>query len=103
MVRVIIEHKAKDPEVVIDVIRELRNEAMRKPGYITGETLVNTDDPSNILVISTWQTLEDWIAWDRSDLRNRITQRAIPSLTEPYTVRTFQYQVFKANRVWSTF
>ena len=103
MVRVIIEHKAKDPAGVIDVIRELRDEAMKQKGYITGETLVNSNDPSNVLVISTWQNLQDWNAWDKSDLRTRITQRALPFLAEPYAVRTFEYQTIRANRVLSIF
>ena len=56
MVRVIIEHQARntrDDERILAIIRELRNEAMRRRGYITGETLVNTEDTRNILVIST--------------------------------------------------
>ena len=105
MVRVIIEHqaKAKGVERVIDIIRELRNEAMKQPGYITGETLVNTEDASNVLVISTWQNLEDWKAWDTSKTRVKITQPIYPLLVEPYTVRTYRYHLVREKRVWSTF
>jgi len=103
MVRVIIEHKARDAERVIDIIRELRNEAMKQPGYITGETLVNTEDTSNVLVISTWQNLEDWEAWDTSETRLKITEPIKQLLVEPYTVRTYRYYLIRQNRVWSTF
>jgi len=105
MVRVIIEHqaKAKDVEQVIDIIRELRNEAMKRQGYITGETLVNTEDVSNVLVISTWQNLEDWKAWDTSETRVKITQQIHSLLVEPYTVRTYHYHLVREKRVWSTF
>ena len=106
MVRVIIEHyvkDAKDVEAVIEVIRQLRNEAMKRPGYITGETLINTEDDCNILVISTWRSLEDWNDWDTSDLRIKITQPMDPLLVEPYTVRSFQYYLAREKRVWSTF
>jgi heme-degrading monooxygenase HmoA len=97
MVRVIVEHKAKDTDKLIDVIRELRNEAMKQPGFITGETLVNTEDASNVLVISTWQ------AWDTSDLRKKITERVNQLLTEPYTVKTYHYYTVRQDRVRSIF
>ncbi len=106
MVRVIIEHQVKDAKKVgrlIDAIRELRNEAMKQRGYITGETLVNTEDACNVLVISTWQDLENWKAWDVSETRAKITQRISPLLAEPYTVRTYQYSLVREKRVWSTF
>jgi hypothetical protein len=50
MVRVVIEHKIKGPEYLdkaIDVIREIRNEAMKERGFITGETLIKVDDRTN--------------------------------------------------------
>ncbi len=106
MVRVIIEHRAKDAkgvERLIDLIRELRNEAMKQPGYITGETLVNTEDARNVLVISTWQSLENWKAWDTSETRGKITQLINPLLAEPYTVRIYHYYLVREKRVWSTF
>ena len=46
-----------------------RSQALKQPGYISGETLVNHYDPSNITVISTWQTIDDWIRWQESDER----------------------------------
>ena len=103
MVRVIVQHRAKDAEKLIDVIRELRNEAMKQPGYITGETLVNTEDPSNVMVISTWQSAEDWKAWDTSETRVKITKRVNELLVEPYTVDIYRYYLLRQNRVWSTF
>lgn len=106
MVRVIVEHRTKDKEAaerLIEVIRELRNEAMKQPGYITGETLADTEDPTSILVISTWQTPEDWDAWDTSETRRRITEQMDPLLAEPYSVRKYTYCMVKVHRVWSIF
>ncbi len=106
MVRVIIEHRTKDAksaERLINVIRELRDEAMKQPGYITGETLINTEDICNVLVISTWQSAEHWKAWDTSETRVKRTQQVKPLLTEPYTVRTYSYYLVREKRVWSTF
>jgi len=106
MVRVIIEQQVKelkDVESVIATIRELRNEAMKRSGYITGETLVNTEDDCNILVISTWHHIENWQEWDTSEIRLKITAGINPLLVEPYKVRTYQYRLVRENRVWSTF
>ena len=106
MIRVIIEHQVKDVkdvESVIEVIRELRNEAMKQPGYLTGETLINTDDNCNVLVISTWRSPEDWKAWDTSEPRVKITQGMNKLLVKPYTVRSFQYYLVREKRVWSTY
>ena len=103
MIRVIIEHKAKDTEKMIEVIREVRNEAMKQRGYIMGETLVNTEDSTNVLVISSWESLDDWKAWDKSETRIKMKGRINELLKEPYTVRTFHYYLIKNNKVWSVF
>jgi len=106
MVRVIIEHQVKelkDVDIVIATMRELRNEAMKRSGYITGETLVNTEDDRNILVISTWHRLESWQEWDKSETRLKITAGIKPLLVESYKVRTYQYRLVREKRVWSTF
>lgn len=106
MIRVIIEHQlkeAEDLERFIAIIREIRNEAMKRPGFIIGETLVSTDDPCNVLVITTWYSLENWKAWDTAEKRIDLTKAANALLAKPYTVRTYQFQVVREKRVWTTF
>jgi heme-degrading monooxygenase HmoA len=51
------------------LLNEVRSQALKQPGYISGETLVNHYDPCNITVLSTWQSIEDWIRWQESDAR----------------------------------
>ena len=102
MVRVIIDHKAKDPEKLKAVIRDVRNEAMKQRGYITGETLVSTEDPSNVIVITTWQSPEDWKAWDTSEKRVKLNERINALLVEPYTIHTYRHYLVREDRVWST-
>jgi heme-degrading monooxygenase HmoA len=53
----------------LELLNTLRSQAMNQPGYISGETLVNHFDARSITVISTWQTIEDWIEWQDSDER----------------------------------
>lgn len=51
------------------LLNEVRSQALKQSGYISGETLVNHYDPCNIAVVSTWQSIEDWIRWQESDAR----------------------------------
>jgi len=50
-------------------LTELRHQAMQQPGYISGETWVNHYDTGSITVVSTWQTVQDWIQWQESSQR----------------------------------
>ena len=43
---------------LLPLFRRLRNLATNQSGYISGETLKNLDDPSDYLVISTWNSLD---------------------------------------------
>jgi heme-degrading monooxygenase HmoA len=56
-------------EEALERLNEVRGTALKQPGYISGETLVNHYDACSITVVSTWQTLEDWIRWQESDER----------------------------------
>jgi heme-degrading monooxygenase HmoA len=103
MVRVIIEYKAKNVEKLIDIIREVRTEAMKQHGYIIGETLVSADDPNYILVISTWDTLDDWKAWDSSETRLKLKPRINELLTEPHSSRTFHYYLLQQKGIRTIF
>ena len=69
MIRVIIERRVKGPQEVARLLHQLRIVAMSYRGYISGETLVNHYDSRTIAVISTWQTIDDWIRWEESDER----------------------------------
>ena len=105
MVRVIIEHQAKTPKdakQVIDIIHEIRDEIIKRPGYITGETLINTEDECNIIVISTWHYAENWKDWEKSEACLKLTDKEIPFLAKPLSYRTYQYYMVREKRVWST-
>jgi heme-degrading monooxygenase HmoA len=63
---------------------KLRSLAMQQEGYIGGETLKRLDDPGESLVISRWQSIEDWTRWLVSKKRAEI-QGAIDALTDSET------------------
>ncbi|MFC1845794.1 antibiotic biosynthesis monooxygenase family protein [Chloroflexota bacterium] len=101
MLRTILIHKAKDPGKLMPFIIEDRNEAMKQKGYITGETLVDTEDPSKVIVMTTWQSPEDRKAWDTSEKRLKLKEKIDELLEEPYQVSTYQHYLVRNGRVWS--
>jgi heme-degrading monooxygenase HmoA len=76
---------------LLPLFRRLRNLATNHSGYISGETLKNLDDPSDYLVISTWQSIDNWREWvvsrDRMEIQNEIDAR----LTEASVYEIYQY------------
>ena len=64
--RAVPEHKL---EALKPLLRTIRNLAMTQPGYISGETYKRLDRPGENLVISTWQSMDDWRQWVLSEER----------------------------------
>ena len=92
MIKVHIKRKVP-PAKISDLhllINELRSVTMGQPGYISGETLKRIDSPGKYLVISTWQSLDDWRKWVVS--RERIeVQKEIDARIDEETV----YEIYR--------
>jgi len=80
-VKVIIKRKWKieKPEELLPLLTELRSRAQKQAGYISGETLRSLDDPGDFMVISEWETSDDWKKWSQSKERRDI-QHKVDSL-----------------------
>ena len=67
--------KGKEEELV-PLLVKLRSLATAQTGYVSGETLINVNDPEDYLVISTWQSVDHWKAWagskERSEIQDKI-------------------------------
>ena len=76
MVRVIVEYRLKKGAEIGHLLLRLRTAAMSQRGHISSETLISSDDKSVILVISTWDHMENWKTWknsaERADIENAI-------------------------------
>jgi len=92
MVRIVIERHLKEGKKgdLMPLLRELRAVAMHQLGYVTGETLASTEDPSIISTLSTWQSLEDWKAWEKSEPRIKLYERIEPLLVEKAKASIYQ-------------
>jgi heme-degrading monooxygenase HmoA len=71
-VRIFIKRNVKKgrTEEAVELLKEVRSQALKQSGYISGETLINHYDPCKITVVSTWQSIDDWIRWEESDARS---------------------------------
>ena len=91
MIRAMIERHAKPGVDLFPLLKEIRIAAvMHYQGYLGGETLVNTEDSSNIIVVSSWESLKDWEHWAASETRTELYRKIEPLLREKPNVRTFQ-------------
>ncbi len=94
MIRVIIERRCiqgKEAKLK-EMLLQMRSAAMRHLGYISGETLRSTDDPSVFLVIGTWTTVDSWKRWETTPERWEIAGMMEPLLAaaEKVSVYTFE-------------
>lgn len=93
MIRVMIE-RCVTPDKETDVIKlliELRAKALKQHGYISGETLRSSDNPSLWLTISTWNSSEDWKRWEKTTDRIETEKDIEPLLTAPEKISAFEF------------
>jgi len=64
---------------------------MGQEGYISGETLRNVDNPNEFIVISTWNKLADWKAWENHPERRTIEQEVAALLEGPEQASVYTY------------
>ena len=76
-VKIVIKRKVpKDREKeLLPLIKELRILTTRQDGYISGETLQRIDKPGETVVVSTWETVDDWNRWVSSQERARLQNK----------------------------
>lgn len=90
-VKVIIKRRFREGRAkeVFALLKKFRSEAMYQDGYITGETLTGLDDPQKVLVIATWQSIDNWHKWKEDSGR-----KANETLLEQYLEGPAEYEVY---------
>lgn len=91
-VKVLIKRKVADkqaPELEA-LLRKMRALTLNQKGYISGETFTRLDEPGVSMVISTWQSIDDWRAWTLSKERIEIQEQIDKLLGAPT-----QYEIFE--------
>jgi heme-degrading monooxygenase HmoA len=71
LVKVLIKRqfKMENLDEVITLLKKFRADALDQPGYLCGETLIADGEPEKMMVISTWQSIDDWNNWKASKTR----------------------------------
>ena len=92
-IRVVIERRAiPGNEIQLTrLLMELRSKAMHSKGYISGETLRSLEDPNTFIVLSTWDSIENWKAWAASEERKEIQTKIDALLRIPSTHRVYAH------------
>ena len=90
-VKVIIDRKVKKGKEVefFNLLKELRSKAVSSKGYISGETLRALPDLHNYVVVSTWQSADDWKKWEENSERKKIQARIEKIVVRPTRTRIF--------------
>jgi heme-degrading monooxygenase HmoA len=81
MIRGIIGYKVEDYKNIEPILMELRSHAMQCAGFVDADFLVSEGDESVGVMISTWETMENWIAWVGSKGTLALLQRSGTSVT----------------------
>ncbi len=91
-VQVIIKRKLiiNNPQELIPLLSELHSHAIEQPGYLSGETLRSIDNPGDYMVVSKWETADDWTRWFQSKERREIQGRVDSILGEKTFYETFE-------------
>ena len=79
---------------IFALFKKLRSAVLNEPGYISGETLIDHDDPRITLVIGTWQSMDDWLAWKEDPRRKELETRLEPLLEGPTEYEAFVYSKY---------
>jgi len=99
VVKVLIKRKIKEGKAreVFSLLNKFRSDAMNQKGYISGVSLFNHDNPQEILVVSTWHGIDNWLKWKEN--KERIANEAKlekwldgPTQYESYVLGTYYAQ-----------
>lgn len=98
-IKILIHRKIKpgSEKELGEAVRELRSKAIHAQGYVSGETLRSIEDPSVHLVISTWNSIQDWNNWFNTPERKALEQKIDAIVEEPTKITSFEYASFPVN------
>ncbi len=94
MAKILIRRKIPpDAEgAVMDLLNGMRSLAVVQPGYVHGETLKRVDQAGEILVISTWRSINDWDDWINNPQRLEIQEKVDFLLGEKTEYEIYDYR-----------
>jgi len=76
-------------EEAYKLLTRARYNASYQEGYISSETLTSIDNANSVVVISTWESIENWEKWKNSDIRSDGESRLDEITDVPAEYETF--------------
>ena len=76
MIKGIIGYKVLSYKDVEPILMQLRSHAMQYPGFVGAENLISEEDLSVVLMMSTWETFENWRTWVESSRTRDLLRQA---------------------------
>ena len=76
MIKGIIGYKVLRYKDVEPILMQLRSHAMQYPGFVGAENLISEEDLSVVLMMSTWETIENWRIWVESSRTRDLLRQA---------------------------
>jgi heme-degrading monooxygenase HmoA len=70
--------------------KELRRKTIRAKGYVSGETLQASDNSHNLIVVSTWHSIDEWKNWESNPERKEIQARIEKLMIRPTRIRIYE-------------
>jgi len=89
MIKVIMGYRMKKGADVKPLLLKLRMDAMQYPGFVGAENLTHRRDSSLVLVISTWERPENWVAWEKSKVRAELIKELEPLVEDQTRVAIY--------------
>lgn len=71
------------------LLNRARYDAMGMQGYISSETLTDLYEPGQVVVISMWQSVEDWQKWIDSPKRSEFAAEMRHLMTGPEQIEIY--------------
>lgn len=68
--------------------------AYRAEGFISGETLRDSQRPNHHYLLSKWRSLHDWKRWYYSYERNEVMNELNPTLTDFEKITLLEHSVY---------
>ncbi len=91
-VKVLIKRKVAEKQIpeLDALLRKMRALTLSRKGYISGESFTRVDQPGISMVISTWQSMDDWREWTLSKERVELQEQIDKLLGAPT-----EYEIFE--------
>jgi quinol monooxygenase YgiN len=98
MIKGIVGCKVKQDVDLEPLLLKLKSHAMQYQGFQGMENLVSEGNGSVVAMVSTWESIEDWVSWAQSTITQEVLRQAKALLTEEPRMTT--YKMFASSIRW---